>query len=133
MVLEVVKLVLLLSAMALLGHLGGPLLACGAVGVAMAGHALASLLVVNRIDQVPLLPIVASAARVILACAPMVLAVVGVRAAMDHAGLHTPAVHMAVELGVGAIAYVASALVFARGLALEFLRLLGDIVKRRRG
>ena len=80
----------------------------------------------------PLLPIVVSALRVLLACVPMVLAVIGVRGAMNHAGLHTPAVHMVVELAVGAIAYVVSALVFARGPALELLRLLGDIVKRRR-
>jgi len=132
MILEMVKLVLLLSAMAILGHAGGPLLACGAVGVAFAGHAVASLWVVHRLDQVPLTPIVVSALRVILACLPMIAAVVGVRAAMNHAGLHAPVVHLIVELAVGAVAYVGAAFVFAREGALEFVRLLGDVVKRRR-
>ena len=132
MALEMVKLVLLLSAMAVLGHAGGPLLACGAVGVAFAGHAIGSLWVVHRIDQVPFVPIVASGLRVVLACVPMIAAIVGVRATMNHAGLTAPALHLVVELVVGALAYVASAFVFARATALEFLRLLGDVVRRRR-
>jgi len=57
---------------------------------------------------------------------------VGVRATMNHAGLTAPALHLVVELVVGALAYVASAFVFARATALEFLRLLGDVVRRRR-
>jgi lipopolysaccharide exporter len=132
MILEVVKLVLLLASMAVLGRIGGPLLACGAVGVAFAGHAVASLWVVHRLDEVPLTPIVVSALRVVLACVPMIAAIVGVRAAMNHAGLHTPVVHLVVELLVGALTYVGAAFVFARGAALEFLRLLADVVKRRR-
>ena len=104
--LEIVKLVILLAAMAILGHLGGPLLACSAVGVAFAGHALGSLWVVNRLDQVPLTPILVSAARVLVACAPMVAAVLGVRSALNGMGIGAPAVHLGVELVAGAVGYV---------------------------
>jgi PST family polysaccharide transporter len=132
MVLEIGKLALLLSSMFVLGHLGGPLLACGAVGISFMGHAVASLWLVHRVDQVPFLPIVSRALRVILACVPMVAGILVVRSAMNHAGMTIPLVHLLVEVVVGAVAYVGSALLLARDSALEFLRLLGEVVRRRR-
>jgi PST family polysaccharide transporter len=131
MVLEVVKLVVLLGTMYVLARAAGPVAACGAAGVAFALHALASLWAVHRIDQVRFGAVVVGCLRPLLACLPMVAGVLVVRRLLPRPDV-VPAVRMMVELAVGALAYVASAFAVAGDAARELLRLVADVVRRRR-
>jgi PST family polysaccharide transporter len=114
-----------------LAKLGGPFVACGAAGVAFAFHALASLWAVHRIDQVRFGAVVLGCLRPLLACLPMVAGVLAVRRVMPHPDV-VPGVRMIVELAVGTLAYVAAAFVVAGDAARELLRLVADVVRRRR-
>jgi len=65
----------------------------------------------------------------LLACGPMVLAVLGVRALF--APTHVPfALRVLVEVIVGAAAYVPSAFVFARRASVDFLGLLRKSLRK---
>jgi lipopolysaccharide exporter len=132
MILEFVKLVAIVAAIVTLGRIS-PLWACGAVGVAFALHALASLWVVRKIDQIPLARTIGRCLPPLFACAPMVLAVLGVRWALAHAGIEIRGVGLVLELVAGAIGYVVGALVLARSVSLDFLNLVKNAVRRRRG
>ncbi len=132
MVLEVVKLVVLLGTMYVLARAAGPVAACGAAGVAFALHALASLWAVHRIDQVRFGAVVLGCLRPLVACVPMVAGVLAVRRMMPQPDV-VPGVRMIVELAVGMLAYVASVFVVAGDAARELLRLVADVVRRRRG
>jgi PST family polysaccharide transporter len=131
MMLEVFKLCVLLGSMFVLAKLGGPFVACGAAGVAFGVHALASLWAVHRLDQVRFGAVIVGCLRPLVACVPMVLAVLGARRLMPHPDV-VPGVRMMVELAVGMLAYVASAYVVAGDAARELLRLVADVLRRRR-
>ena len=131
MMLEGMKLALLLGVMLTLGRFG-PLWACTAVGVAFLAHTLASMLVVDREEHLPIRQILTLIARPVLACVPMVLAVLGVRAGMHRIGLNNAQLGVVVECVVGALAYVPSALLCTPKVSRDFLELLRDTMGRRR-
>jgi PST family polysaccharide transporter len=129
MLLEVSKTALLLVSLVLLGRRFGPLAACAAPGIAFGLNAIANLWVVRQMEKIgigrmlrPLLPPV-------LACAPMVAAVIGVRHAFG--GSLNRFAELGVEVAVGGIAFVGAALLVARSTSKDFLALVRGA--RRRG
>ena len=131
MKLEIFKLGCLVGFIVALARFG-PLWACGAVGIAFTAHAVASIWSVHKLDGIPFLPFLLRSAPPLFACAPIVVAVLAARWGMHRAGLDQRFLELAVEILVGAIAYVGSALVFARSTARDFVDLILAAVRRRR-
>jgi PST family polysaccharide transporter len=132
MALECFKVVALVGAIVTLGR-HGPLWTCAAVGVAFALHALGSLWVVQLGDGISLVGMLGRLAPPLLACVPMVGAVLSVRWLVRRADVGGHGVLLMAELAAGAIAYVLAALVVARRASREFLQLLKNALRRRRG
>lgn len=132
MVLEFFKAGAILGGVALLVQLS-VLWACIGVGVGFAVHAFFSLWIVDRYDEVPLREHLGYVVGPLLACAPMVGAVLGARYGLLDLVPGIPlALLLCAEIAAGAIAYVVSALLLAPGTSREFLRLLRDAFLRRR-
>jgi len=129
--LECFKVLALVGAIVTLGRLG-PLWTCAAVGVAFALHALASLWVVHLFDGIAFARMLARLVPPLLACVPLVGAVLGVRHGMDRLGLDGKIARLAIETAAGGVAYVLAALVIARSASRELLHLLRHALKRRR-
>ncbi|HEV8547658.1 MAG TPA: oligosaccharide flippase family protein [Polyangiaceae bacterium] len=127
--LEAFKLVCLLGGIVTFGR-ASPLLACVAVGLAFALHALASLWVIQRSDGVPLRRSIACLLPALLACVPLVAAVLLVRMACDH---HVPPlVALVLEIVAGAAGYVAGAWFSAREASEDLLARLMDALRHKR-
>jgi PST family polysaccharide transporter len=121
--------------------------ACVSVVVTFALSAFSYLWVIRRLDHVSLrdqlLPFLPPA----VACAPMVVAVYAVRTLIVRFGLftlgHAPSgiweqmrvfgPRVVVEILVGGVVFVPSALLLAPRASREFLRLIRDALQRRRG
>jgi PST family polysaccharide transporter len=146
MILEAGKpfaLILLMHAFAVLGpRVAGPAglgpvgagtsWACAAVGVVFAINSFSYMVVFKRTDGLPIGTQLRELWPPVLACAPMVAAVVAVRGPLDGVGL--PAwMRLFVEVGVGAAVFVASALVLAPRASRELIGLARAAVARRRG
>jgi lipopolysaccharide exporter len=132
MVLEGSKLVLLMGVLLTLGRLG-PLWACAAVGLAFSAHTVASLWVVDRSDKLPLRAIVASIFGPLGACAPMIVAVVGVRHGLARVGLTSAVASVALQVVAGAVAYAPAALLLAPSASRDFLGLVRGLLRRDSG
>jgi PST family polysaccharide transporter len=131
MILEVTKTALLLASLAALGSTFGPLAACAAPGIAFGFNALANLWVVRKMENVGIAEMVKPLVPPVLACAPMVAAVIGVRHAFAAAAIPNFAA-LAVEIVVGGVAFVAAALLIARTASKDFLALMRG-ARRRSG
>jgi PST family polysaccharide transporter len=137
------KIGLLLTMLFAIGHsTKNPLWACAAVGLAFGAHALASMWTVSRENDRNMDPsgesvttmgaFFAQCAAPLAATIPMVIAVLGFRELLLPLGV--PAgIEMVIELGVGAVAYVAAALTIARTTALDLMQLVQDALQRRTG
>jgi PST family polysaccharide transporter len=132
MVLEWFKVLTIVGGIAVLGYFGGVLWGCSGVGLAFGLHALASLWLVKRIDGIPYLELLRPLVRPLLACAPMVAAILSVRYGMRHLEHLPRMVRLTSEVIVGAAAFVVSALAIAPQVSREFLRLARDAVRRRK-
>jgi lipopolysaccharide exporter len=112
----------------------GELWACAAVGVVFALDALGYMGVLARSAGVPLRAQLAELGPPVAACAPMVAAVVACERALDGAvlaaGAVPPGVRLVVEIALGALVFVPSALVLAPGTARELLTLLRRALAR---
>ncbi|MCC6554314.1 MAG: oligosaccharide flippase family protein [Polyangiaceae bacterium] len=102
--------------------------AAAGVGVAYAAHAFGGLASLHRARDVPAFTLLRGLAGPSLACALMSAAVLGARAALPPwpAGLS-----LAVLVAIGAIAYGAGALIFARPAVREMSGVLRDAMRRR--
>jgi PST family polysaccharide transporter len=129
--LELLKLVCLMGGIATFGRLS-PLWTCGAVGAAFALHALASLVVVSRIEALPLRESVGSLLPALGACVPMVMAVLATRSTLVAFGAPKPWLSLALEVTAGMLGYAAGALLFARRTSEDLLERLVDAVRSRR-
>jgi PST family polysaccharide transporter len=109
----------------------GPLWACAAVGAAFGAHAVASMLVVQWLDGVSFAAFGARCAPPLLACAPMVGAVILVRHLASAVGRHLRGLDLALEIVTGALAYALAAPVIARTTSRDLLGLLRDTRRRR--
>jgi PST family polysaccharide transporter len=129
MLLEVGKVIVLIGGMLALSPLGLHA-AAGAIGIAYGLHAVAGVAMVMREGPSPRRLIIGFV-QPLLACAVMFVVVLGVRILVERADLHV-ALQLAIEVVVGAITYVAAALVICRATARDFLNLLRDLLRRRR-
>lgn len=109
-----------------------PLFACGAVGVAFAAHALASLWVVRRIDGIPLVKSLGSLLPALVACLPMVGGVLGARELLKLAGGVGPVVGLTLEVLAGALFYALGAFLFAREATRDLVDRILDAVRPAR-
>jgi PST family polysaccharide transporter len=126
MILEIFKVVALLGSIWAAARLFdlGPIWACGAVGVAFGLHTLASLIAVRLLDGISLGAFLARLAGPLLACVPLVAAVLGVRHAREALGMRSPLLGLTAEIAAGGVAYVVAALVLARSASRELLKLV---------
>lgn len=115
-----------------LGRLGtGESWACAAVGLVFALNSLSYMCVFKRTDGLTLSAQMVELLPPVLACAPMVAAVVFVERALVLAGCR-PIVRLLAEIAVGAAVFVPSAFVLAPRTAREFVALLRAALARRR-
>lgn len=127
LVASVARAVALLSSVALLGRLGGPIWACAGVGIGFTVHTIAIVGLTTLVTPLPVGRYFVAVMRPLLACGPMFLAVLAVRMSLAPARL--PAVLLlCAEVATGAATYVVGTLVFARGN----LRELVELVRGRR-
>jgi lipopolysaccharide exporter len=132
MVLEWLKVGAILGGIVLLGHFGGVLWACAGVGLAFGIHALAILWLVKRVDGIPFMRLLGPLVRPLIACLPMVVAVLAVRYGMTQFGHLPRGVRLGSEVIVGAAAFVVSALAIAPEASRDFIKLARDVVRRRK-
>ncbi len=130
MLLEITKTVGLLAAIALLGRLG-PRWACAAVGIAFALGSFGYFWVIRRIDGLTLREQILPLLPPVLACAPMVLAVLAVRRGLVALGGAPSGVGLGVELLVGALVFIPSAFALAPAASRDLITLLQTALPRR--
>lgn len=108
-----------------------PLWACAAVGIAFALNSLGFMWEIKRVDGLTLREQILPLLPPIIACVPMVLAVLGIRHALaDRA---TPMMlKLVAETAVGALVFIPSALLLAPSISKELLKLLRHALQRRR-
>lgn len=133
MILELFKVIAVLGGVALLVQVSTGW-ACVGVGVGFTAHSLLCLRAVDRVDGVPLRETLARVIGPLLACVPMVGAVLAVRHGIGGLWPGVPLVALlTLEIVAGAVAYVGSALVLAPATSREFLQLLRDAFFHRAG
>jgi lipopolysaccharide exporter len=126
---EWLTLALLIGSLVSFGRLS-PLWACAAVGIAYVVRTLAAIVVAQRRAGVGTAEFVARLGPPLLACIPMVAAILAVRVGLENRGVTAPAVRLAAEILAGAVTFAAAALVLARGPVNDLLSLIRD--RRRR-
>jgi lipopolysaccharide exporter len=132
MVLGMLRTAVLLGSLALLGWLGGPLWACCGVGLGFGLYAFLGILVASRLERLSPWPLLAGLRGPLLACGPMVGAVLAVRFLLRAAGVGAPLVHVAAELVAGAAAYVVGALLLAPAVSRELFMVLRTTLLERK-
>ena len=130
MLLEITKTCGLLAAIALLGRVG-PLWACAAVGIAFTLGSFGYFWVIRRIDGLTLREQILPLFPPVLACVPMVLAILAARRALLVLGGVPGVVSLLIELFVGALIFIPSALVLAPSASRDLLGLLRAARSRR--
>ena len=129
--LELFKLACLMGGIVTFGRLS-PLWTCGAVGLAFALHAFASLVVVSRVEAVSLRESVGSLLPALGACVPMVAAVLAVRAGLATFVEPKPWLALVLQVLAGAVGYAVGAFVVARRVSEDLLERLLDALRSRR-
>jgi lipopolysaccharide exporter len=113
----------------------GPLLACVAVGVAHLASVLAYQVIAARAGGFPARQVITPLFRPLLACVPMVAAVLLVRLAIGPVESKALLIlRLVVEILAGAVIYVGAAWLVARAMVKDFIDLIKtSILKRRSG
>jgi lipopolysaccharide exporter len=128
LVLEWLTLGALMAAIATIGRTS-PLWACGAVGLVFTLRTFAGLYVAKSSTGVGVITFVLRFLPPLLACAPMVAAVFGVRMLLHRLGITSALLILAAEVTAGAIAFIGAALVVSRD---SVNQLLGLIRRRKK-
>jgi PST family polysaccharide transporter len=123
MAMSITRAVVLLTLVALLGWLGGPVWACAGVGAGYAFHAVLTVAVTAKFTTLPARAYFANVLRPLLACVPMFLAVAAVRATLLQHGV-PGALSLTVQVLCGGLVYIATALVLAGANVGELLRII---------
>jgi lipopolysaccharide exporter len=129
LVMELLKLAALVAGMAAFSLLG-PLWACAGVGAAFAAHTLTSASLCVRRHDVPARGLFWAFVRPLLACLPMVGAVLAVRFGLRALGVYRPLLSLLLEIPAGVLVYVPSAFLLAPAIARDFLDLLRKALGR---
>jgi PST family polysaccharide transporter len=132
MVLGILRTAVLLGSLGLLGWMGGPLWACGGVGLGFGVYALLGILVASRLENISPVPLLLGLRGPLLACLPLVGAVLGVRFLLRVAGIRFPMIYVGAELLAGASTYVAAVMWLAPAVARELLMVLRSTLLDRR-
>jgi PST family polysaccharide transporter len=109
----------------------GPAWACLAMSAAVAVTGGASLLVAERADGVSARAFVAGVLRPTLACVPMFAGVVSLRHLLRAVGVGATWSSLGFEVAVGAVVYVAAALLLARPVVDDVLNLVRNTLRAR--
>ncbi len=129
--LEWFKLLALVALLLTLGRLG-PVWACVAVGVAFGAHAVASMATVHVLDGVRVRTLSLQCAPALLACVPMLAAVIAVQALESWGRVHAASARLVLEIATGAATYPLAALLLARTQALDLLMLARRLLRHQR-
>ena len=121
--LEIGKMVLLFACIVGFSPLG-ELWACTAVGIAFGMHALASMIVVKKLDGIPVHALALPLIPPLLTCVPMVAAVLGARHVLTGMGWAGQARALIAEIAVGGLTFVPLAFLIAPSSSREFLRVV---------
>ena len=124
------KLVVIVVTMLTLGRIS-PMFACLSVGCGYGVALLIAQFSIWRTDGVPMTALIGRTVPALLACVPMVLAVLGVRYLLARAGTG-PQVGLPLEIIAGALGFVAGAFTLARGVTREFIAIVAEARRRRR-
>jgi PST family polysaccharide transporter len=128
-VMETVKILAMLVGLAALSPLG-PLWICIGVVAAFALQALLSAWLCVRRHGISASGLAASFGRPLLACLPMIAAVLAVRQGLRATGMQWPVVSLVIEILAGIAVYVPSAFVLAPVITRDFLHLLKKALSR---
>jgi PST family polysaccharide transporter len=128
--LEAIKAVAVAALVLTLGQVS-LLWACVGVGLAFAVHALASLWVVHRDDNLSLGTLARPFLQPLLACVPMVLCVVGVNTLAEHLQM-VPWAALLLAVASGVVSYTVGALTLAAEQSRDLLSLVRDALGRGR-
>jgi lipopolysaccharide exporter len=129
MALEVLKVAALAAGMAAFSF-QGPLWICAGVLAAYALHALLSAWLGVRRHGISARDLAMAFVRPLLACLPMVAAVLALRYGLRAAGVERPIVSLVLEIAVGVAVYVPSAFALAPAITRDFLDLLRKALSR---
>jgi PST family polysaccharide transporter len=129
--LELVNLTAIVVSLSTIGR-HNLLWACIAVGIAFFVRMLLSMWLVKKTDGIPLTAIGARLWRPLIACAPLVAAVLATRHAFAGTRVAGGVVALAAEIGAGALGYVVGALAVDGRNARELLHLALETLQRRR-
>jgi PST family polysaccharide transporter len=108
----------------------GPLWVCVAVGVAFTVRMVAHFIAARVTDGISVAQQLFLLVPPLLACVPMVGAVLGVRWLFARMGWNHKVVQLALETAAGGVMYLGGALLFARGSLLELVRLTKQSLRR---
>ncbi len=128
--LELFKLAVLLLAIITIGR-ASALWTCAAVGLGFGVHMLACLWVIKKSDGIPYRTLLLSLSAPLVACVPMACAVLGMRHLILSLGGMPALPLLIIEILVGALVYIGSALLFARDASLELIARVKDALRRR--
>jgi PST family polysaccharide transporter len=131
--LSILRLACVFAGIGVLGHFFGPVVACYGVGLGFGVYAAGAVLAASRVAEIPVAVFVKSMGPPLLACVPLVGAVLLARAGSQALGLRVKGVGLAIEIVAGAAVYVAAALVLARSASRELLSLVKGLRARRSG
>ena len=122
---SVARAIALLSGVAVLGKLGGPVWACVGVGIGFTVYTVSIVGLAALVTPLPVGRYFISVMCPLLACAPMFLSVLALRQFL--APMHIPAgVQLALEIVLGGVVYVLGLFVFARPNVHELIGLVRD-------
>ena len=128
MMMEVLRLLTLVVGMMAFARLGS-LWICAGVGLAFAVHTVVTSAICVRVFGVAGAGLFWAFVRPLLACVPMVAAVLAVRFGLHAAGIHSDLLSLILQIATGALVYVPSAFVIAGPVARDFLDLLRKALK----
>jgi PST family polysaccharide transporter len=120
----------LLLGIATLGRIS-PLAACGAVGIAYTLRALFGLYVAKVGSGIDMVGFLSQLVAPLVACAPMVAAVMGLRVLLNRLDLTQPVFQLALEIPTGIVVFIAAAFLIAPRSARQLLSIVRDRARAR--
>lgn len=124
--------ILVLGLVAGFGIAGDAEWACVGACIGYGTHSIGTIVVAGRATGLPIAAYLVGVARPLLACVPMFLAVTGLEAVLDRAGVHV-IVSLIAQIIAGGLVYVVSSLVLVRETSMELLRLGKGALRKRSG
>lgn len=126
--LEGFKLVALLLSIVTIGR-AGPLYTCAAVGVAFGAHALLAMWAVHLVDRVSFARMIAGIGSALVACVPMIAAVLAMRHGLASQGGVPPGLGLVAEVAAGSVGYAVGAFLVARSTAYDLVHRVVDALR----